>query len=106
MPRPHPAGISYVRHCVTSLLYETSLFPFFPPGVGMIVLPFGVAAGGIGVFRRLPSGIDAIDLCDGHRLWTSPEMALPITIGGTRVLARRFWARDSVVALMVFDGQH
>src|SRR5258708_30129346 len=69
----------------------------------MIVLPFGVAAGGIGVFRRLPSGIDAIDLCDGHRLWTSPEMALPIAIGGNRVLARLFTHDESVFELIVFD---
>jgi hypothetical protein len=73
----------------------------------MIALPFGVAGAveGIGVFRLLPAGIDAVDLRDGHRLWTSPETALPIAIGGNRVLARLLTDDDSVLELIVLDAR-
>jgi hypothetical protein len=71
----------------------------------MITLSFGVAdtAEGIGVFRRLPSGIDAIDLRDAHRLWTSPEKALPIAISGNFVLARLLADDNSMLELIVLD---
>jgi hypothetical protein len=72
----------------------------------VISLPFGVAdlAAGIGVFRRLPVGIDAVDLSSGRRLWTSPEKALPIAIKGKRVLAKLFTDDANVLELIVLDA--
>jgi hypothetical protein len=71
----------------------------------MITLPFGVASEelGIAVFRLLPAGIDALDLRDGRRIWTSAETALPVALTDKYVLARLLAVDDDVIEFVTLD---
>jgi hypothetical protein len=72
----------------------------------MIALKFGVAdpARGMAVFRHFPSGMAAVDVRDGHTLWTSDEEALPIAMNGNHVLARLFLVDDDALEFVILDA--
>ena len=70
----------------------------------VVTLPYGLAdpAAGIGVFRRLPSGIEALDLQTGARVWNSDVDAMPIAVSGDRLLARLF--DEDALVFVILDA--
>jgi hypothetical protein len=74
--------------------------------VTFVVVPFGIIDAGRqrAVLRRLPSGVEAVDLRTGQTAWETEMNALPLAIQDDQVLARDFETAPDTLAFLLIDA--